>query len=290
MKSLLLALMLVAALTGCARKPETPDAPAKSYPIRGEIVGFDLPRGVLLIHHEEIPGYMPAMTMEFSAAGVDLSTLREKQRISAVMGQPVDGVFPLTKFQAVESVADKAVSAAALALRQDTHSRGTGAYREEGETVPSFTLYNQDGQATSIDRFRGKHVVLNFIFTRCPVATMCPAATAKMMGLQRAAKAAGVKNLELISISFDEYDTPPVLKEYAAVRGIDTSNFTFLTGPKTAIADLLVQFGVIVKPGENVFAHTLATVLVGPDGKIRHRSDNSSWSIDEFLKRLPAAP
>ncbi|HEY1107752.1 MAG TPA: SCO family protein [Opitutaceae bacterium] len=111
-----------------------------------------------------------------------------------------------------------------------------------------------------------------------------------MMGLQAAARKAGVKNLELVSISFDEYDTPPVLKEYAKARGIDTSNFTFLSGPKPAIADLLVQFGVIAEPGENMFKHTLATLLIGPDGKIVHRIDGSGWVADEFLKRIPAAP
>lgn len=115
-------------------------------------------------------------------------------------------------------------------------------YREVGETAPTFTLYNQDGKATAFDHFRGKRVVLNFIFTRCPVATMCPASTAKMMALQAAAKKAGVKDLELVSISFDSaFDTPPVLKAYAEARGIDTSNFSFLTGPENAIRDLLAE-------------------------------------------------
>lgn len=296
-RSIALPLLLSASLLGttaCSRKPNTAastqahaQVDAQTHDIRGEIVGFDRPHGVLLIHHEEIPGYMPAMTMEFSAAGVDIATLREGQKIAATMGKAVDGVFPLTKFRIIPSPADNAVAAAALALRQDTHTRGKEVYREIGETVPSFTLYNQDGKAVSIDHFRGKRIMLNFIFTRCPVAEMCPAATAKMMGMQRAAREAGIKNLEFVSISFDSaHDTPPVLKEYATVRGIDTSNFTFLTGPEAALRDLLTQFGVIVKPGENIFAHTLATLLIGPDGKIIHRDDSSRWAMDDFLKRL----
>ena len=36
----------------------------------------------------------------------------------------------------------------------------------------------------------GRPVVLNFIFTRCPIANMCPAATFRMMDLQKAAKTA----------------------------------------------------------------------------------------------------
>lgn len=289
-------LLLGAALfTSCTRNPaETkptasaaPTPAAKSYDIRGEIVSVDPKRHVVLIHHEEIPGYMPAMTMEFSIAGVDLATLRENQRIAARMGAAVDGVFPLTEFRFIDPREDQAVAAAALALRQDTHTRGKNPYREIGEAAPSFTLYNQDGKATSFEHFRGKRVVLNFIFTRCPIATMCPASTAKMMSLQAAAKKAGVQNVELVSISFDSaYDTPPVLKAYATARGIDTTNFSFLTGPESAIRDLLAQFGVIAEPGENVFKHSLSTLLIGTDGRIVHRVDGSTWDPAEFLKFL----
>ncbi len=281
----LLALASVALLvTGCSRPDAKPEA---GHHIRGEIVGFDRTRNVVHIHHEEIPGYMPAMTMEFSAPGVDLAKLREGQHIAARMGPPVDGVFPLSDFHLLDSLEDKTVAVAALALRQDTHTRGRGTYREVGETVPSFTLYNQEGKAIAFDHFRGKHAVLNFIFTRCPVPTMCPASTAKMMALQAAAKKGGVRNLELVSISFDSaFDTPPVLKAYAAARGIDTANFSFLTGPENAIRDLLAQFGVIARPGENVFKHTLSTLLIGPNGTILHRVDGSTWSPEEFLNRL----
>lgn len=275
-----------------ATNPTANSTAAASHDIRGEIVSIDLPRKILLIHHEEIPGYMPAMTMEFTAAGIDLATLREGQHLTARMGLPIDGVFPLTAFHLIPSSSastppDPAITAAALALRQDTFTRGKNAYREIGETAPAFTLYNQDGKPTSFDHFRGKRVVLNFIFTRCPVATMCPASTTKMMALQSAAQKAGITNLELVSISFDSaFDTPPVLKAYADTRGIDTAHWSFLTGPESAIRDLLVQFGVIAEPGENVFKHSLATLLIGADGKIQHRIDGSAWSPDEFLVRL----
>jgi protein SCO1/2 len=284
-----LALLLLVA-TACTRTETTPSTASAStaaavHPIRGEIVGLDLPRQVLLVHHEEIPGYMPAMTMEFSVAGLDLATVRAGQRLTATMGLPVDGIFPLTDFKLLNSPADQAVAAAALALRQETFTRGKNSYREIGEAVPSFTLYNQDGRAVSFDTFRGRRIVLNFIFTRCPVATMCPASTAKMMALQAAAKAQGIANFELVSISFDSaYDTPPVLKKYATERGINTTNFSFLTGPERAIRDLLAQFGIIAEPGENIFKHTLATLLIGADGKILHREDGSNWLPNDFLK------
>lgn len=288
-------LLLLGAGAGAhAASADTPPPPASassptnpSHPLRGEIVRLNPTRRTLLVRHEEIPGYMPAMTMEFNAPGLDFAQFRVGQKIAAQMGPAVDAIFPLTGIRFLDSKEDAAVADAARKLREDTFTRGKNAFREVGEAAPVFTLYNQNGAAVRFEQFRGQRVVLNFIFTRCPVATMCPASTAKMMGLQAAAKARNIPNLQLVSISFDSaYDTPPVLKAYADARGIDTSNFSFLTGPENAIRDLLAQFGVIAEPGENVFKHTLSTILIGADGKILHRADGSAWEPRDFLTRL----
>ena len=133
--------------------------------------------------------------------------------------------------------------------------------------MPDFALYDQSGKVVQSARFRGKQIMLNFIFTRCPVATMCPASTLKMMQAQRLAREAGVSDIEFVSITLDPtYDTPGVLKEYAEDRGIDTSNFSFLTGPEGAVRDLLTQFGVVAEFEGDLVKHTLATLLIDPPG------------------------
>jgi protein SCO1/2 len=116
---------------------------------------------------------------------------------------------------------------------------------------------------------------------------MCPAATAKMMATQKMARDASVPNLELVSITLDPaFDTPGVLKEYAAVRGIDTTNFSFLTGPENAIRDLLTQFGVIAQFQGDILQHTLTTLLIDGDGKIAHRADGSMWEPRDFVAKM----
>ncbi|MFM8535368.1 MAG: SCO family protein, partial [Acidimicrobiia bacterium] len=145
----------------------------------------------------------------------------------------------------------------------------------------------QDGNVFSIDRVRGHKVVMNFIYTRCPIATMCPASTQRMMDLQRAAKAKGIAKLQFVSISLDPaFDTPTVLKAYAASRGIDRGNFCFLTGPETAVRDLLHQFGVIVAPGENYLKHT---ALYRADRRERGNCPSRGWhSVDSGRISQPA--
>ena len=135
--------------------------------------------------------------------------------------------------------------------------------------------------------FGGQRILLNFIYTRCPIATMCPAAVANMMAVQREAAAAGVTDLQLVSITLEPaYDTPGVLRDFADARGIDTSNYSFLTGPETAIRDLLTQFGVIAEVDGPLIQHSMATLLIDANGRIIHRVDGSRWDVNTFLPRI----
>ncbi len=292
--ALTVALVLLA-VAGCARTeptaPTAATAPAqpaeKRYPLHGEIIAVEAERKVLIVKHEEVPGYMPAMTMEFLVSAGDIANAKPGQRIRGEMIPSDTGDFRLEKIWPDDRTADATVAAGANALRQDTLIRGRGVYREVGEQLPDFALYDQTGRVVQSARFHGKQIMLNFIFTRCPVATMCPAATMKMMEAQRLAAEAKVPNLELVSITLDPaYDTPGVLKDYADARGIDTANFSFLTGPETAIKDLLAQFGVIAEFKGELLTHTLTTLLINEKGQISHRADGSVWEPKDFVAKM----
>lgn len=281
------ALAFALATAGCARSESSQAAAEKRYALTGEIVRVEADRKVLVVKHDEIKGYMPAMTMEFVVAPADLAAAKPGQQIRAEMVPSKTGDFRLEKIWPNDKVATDTIAAGARSLREDTSNRGKNAYREIGETVPEFSLYDQEGRVVQSARFRGKQIMINFIFTRCPVQTMCPLSTMKMMSTQKLAKEAKVPNLELVSITLDPaYDTPAILKEYAAVRGIDTSNFSFLTGPEAAIRDLLTQFGVIAEFKGDILQHTLTTLLIDPTGRIAHRADGSQWDPAEFVAKM----
>jgi protein SCO1/2 len=277
---------------GCGRDGSASSGSAKSgdkgrYPLTGEVLRVEADRKVLVVRHDEIKGYMPAMTMEFAVGAGDLAVAKPGLKIRAEMVAVEEGDYRLEKIWPDERVAADTVAAGARALAEDTHNRGKSAYREIGEKLPSFALYDQSGRVVQSDRFAGKQVMLNFIFSRCQVANMCPASTAKMMTAQRLGREAGIPNLELVSITLDpEYDTPGVLSEYASVRGIDTKNFSFLTGPEKAIRDLLTQLGVIAQFQGDILQHTLTTLLIDANGRIVHRTDGSQWAPQDFVARM----
>ncbi|HTQ30585.1 MAG TPA: SCO family protein [Opitutaceae bacterium] len=281
------ATLLLALLASCSRPAgSSADAGEKRWPLRGQILAVDAAHQTLRVQHDEIKGLMPAMTMDYPVGPGDLAIAKPGERIRGELVQ-TGGDFRLEKIFPDDAPDNATVAAAANALRQDTMTRGPQPYREVGETAPDFALYDQDGRVVEMNRFRGKQIMLNFIYTRCPIATMCPASTAKMAMTQRLAREAGVKNLELISISMDPtYDTPGVLKDYAQTRGIDTSNFSFLTGPADAVKDLLAQFGVIAEFKDGLLNHTLATLLINENGTIVWRADGGTWSPAEFVGKM----
>ena len=281
-------------VAGCSRsdggKPSTATAAApleKRYPLTGEVVRVDAVNKVLVVQHDEIKDFMPAMTMEFSVSAADLAAAKPGERIRGDLLPVKKGNWRLENIWPDDKPAAAAIAAQAAALRQDTLIRGQSAYREVGEKMPDFALYDQEGHVVQSARFRGKQVMLNFIFSRCPVATMCPASTMKMMGTQKLARETGVANIEFVSITLDPaYDTPAVLKEYAATRGINTTNFSFLTGPENAIKDLLTQFGVIAEFDGALLKHTLSTLLIDENGRIIHRADGSAWEPQDFVAKM----
>src|SRR5690606_19369449 len=191
--------VLAVGLTGC---PSRQGDGEPGYPLTGEIVDVVPERKVLVVRHEEIPGYMPAMTMEFEVDDGDLANAVVGQRIRARLIE-TEGTFRLERIWPDDRMSQGIMEEKGRRLMQDTMVRGSRSFREVGESIPDFALYNQTGDVVRIDNLRGKKLVINFIYTRCPVPNMCPAATQRMIQLQALAREAGLENVELISITLD---------------------------------------------------------------------------------------
>lgn len=102
-------------------------------------------------------------------------------------------------------------------------------------SVKNISFINQNGQHVSLDDAKGKIIVLNFFFTRCP--TICPALTLNMKRLQQSF----VKNdsiVQFISVSVDpEHDSVPELRHFANRFNANQDNWWFVTGNKKDIYD-----------------------------------------------------
>ncbi|MEX2381908.1 MAG: SCO family protein [Opitutales bacterium] len=289
--SIFAGLFLMAFLMGCSGQGKDLDDGLPGYPLTGEILEIREEEGSLLVQHDEIEGYMPAMTMLFRVAPSDLANAEVGARIRARLIQEEGGSFRLERIWPADETTERTLTHLNRRLREDTVIRGAAAYRDVGEEMPRFALFDQSGALVRPERFSGKSVVVNFIFTRCPDPHMCPAATQRMIQLQQVAREEGIKDFELLSITLDpEYDTPGVLRQYAENLHIDLENYSFLTGPEGAVRDLMTQLGILTREDDGpLIQHTMATILVDADGRILHRVDGSEWMVGDFLNRLKAS-
>ncbi|MBX7245912.1 MAG: SCO family protein [Candidatus Sumerlaeaceae bacterium] len=143
--------------------------------------------------------------------------------------------------------------------------------------VPSFSLTNQTSGTTTLADFAGKTWVIDFVFTRC--GGQCPFMSARMRELQKWLESAGHADVKLVSVSVDpEYDTPPVLTEYAKKFEADPNRWTFLTGEKKFIYPFIQEgfkLGVDDAPAkgesspEEPIIHSSRFVLMDSKGRLR---------------------
>lgn len=285
-----LLVLLLTALLGCSQKNESQeDENAPGHPLVGEILSIDEASNTLEVAHEDIPDFMPPMTMRFEVAPGDLKNARPGQKIRARLVRTEEGGFELTRIWPLDEEVASDLETFNRQLQKQAKALPLGRYYGEGDAAPDFALLDQFGETVTSERLKGKPFFLNFIFTRCTDANMCPLSTSKMARLQLMVAEAGL-DASFVSITMDpEFDTPGVLRQYADGYGIEGDNFHFVTGPKSAVRDLIKSYGVTAIDQVDTVMHSLATVLVAKDGSIAMRSEKSAWSPDEFLEALEKA-
>jgi protein SCO1/2 len=161
-----------------------------------------------------------------------------------------------------------------------------------GERLPTlgaaagFTLTTQNGERLSLSDLHGKVIAISFIFTTC--ADVCPLLTAKLVGMQKQLGSAFGTDVYFLSVTVDpEYDTPEVLKSYAAALGCDPAGWALLTGTVEEILDMARSYGVYhEKQAGGSVDHNLLTSIVDRNGMLRVQYMGERFDADEFLHDL----
>lgn len=289
---LLLAALLCLSLSLACRQPssEATSPNARRYDLKGKVVAVDKAEKRVTISHEEIKEYMDAMTMPFAVRKNDywaLEVLKPGDKVTAVL--VVDNGLTW-----IENVVITEESAGDTG----SGSQGGDAEREAqpGDAVPNFSLINQDGKKIRLSEYRGRALVLTFIYTRCPLPDYCPLMSENFKAIEKELKKdeALYNRTHLLSISFDTaYDTPKVLKSYG---GAYTENYTsekfthweFATGTPEEIRDVAGFFGLRYYNESGQIVHGLRTAIITPDGKVYKVYRGNEWKAEEVLREIQA--
>jgi protein SCO1/2 len=276
-----LALVLLLALSACAGSK--PADQVRRLPVRGEVIDADPEQKRLTLAHEDIPGFMPAMTMAFPVLDPALLKVGEPgDQVSAELVLQPDSRYWLEKVV----VTRKAAPGAARKALPRTGPR-------PGDAVPEAALLDEAGRPLALAALRGRALAITFIFTRCPLPDFCPRLSDTFSRAERllAAEPDLASQVGLLSISFDPaYDTPAVLAAYAKRHraGAAPGAWRLATGPQAEVRRVVEFFGLQYQEERGEFVHNLRTGIVDREGRLWRMRSGSDFTAEDVVGDLKA--
>jgi protein SCO1/2 len=270
----LIALLLVT-LSGCNSE--------KRYSLTGHVLAKD--EDIITISHDAIKGLMPAMTMPYQVK--DTAMLAQIQRGDTIRGTLVIAPDDHSWLESV-TITDQS--------GRDTLPSVTEDDLQPGAEIPEVPLIDQDGRRISLRDYRGKAVLVTFIYTRCPFANFCPLLSNEFASLRRdlLTTPGDLERIQLVSISLDPaWDTPPVMREYGLryLHGdaAGFSRWTFASVSPDDLKKLAEAFGLTYVTEGKLITHNLRTVLLGVDGTVVKLWSGNQWRKEEILNAVRQA-
>jgi protein SCO1 len=278
-------------LSACHRsKPQA----TKRYPFTGRIISIDSQAQSANIDGDLIQGFMEPMVMTYKIKPAStLNQLSPGDSISAEVvvvdhdprDENADSDYWLENVKVTGHSAQPPAS-------------GPKAFHmpSPGEEVPDFAFTNQDGKRISLHQFRGKVLMVTFIYTRCPFPDFCPRMSGNFAEIyKKLLSDTSLADTQLLSVSFDpKHDTPRVLREYgfSVAHTHDATLFRrweFAAPKPDELSKVADFFALTVKPDGGMITHSLSTAVIGPDGKIVNWYHGSDWQVSDLIKDAAGA-
>jgi protein SCO1/2 len=266
----------------CGRAPEQ-----RTYQLTGQILVVKPETNEVLVKHEDIPGFMPAMTMPYVVN--DPALIRER-----AAGDLITATLVVGSERAHLSAITKTGSAPLPEDARTTIPAAAGVtLLKPGDPVPGTQLIDQDGVALSLKDFHGSAAAVSFIYTRCPLPQFCPLIDRRFGEVQKIAAAdpALAGKIKLLSISFDpKFDRPEMLRAHARKVDADPRVWRFATAEETIVDRMAAEFGInVIREQDGTITHNLRTAVIDPAGRVTAILDNNDWTADALATALKNA-
>ena len=279
-------LLLFAGLAGCRRSTEKLPANTVAFSLKGTVVAVDADANQVTLQHDAVPGFMEAMTMPYKLEDAQIAHELHRGdviRARLLVDKTGDGDFRNARLNEIAVLAE---------ARPNFKPESSYNVPRAGEPVPDFHFINQDGKPIQLSQFRGKALLITFIYTRCPLNDFCPKMSRNFAAIQKAlgADPALLDHTQLLSLSFDPvFDTPSVLRAYGSSYTGQSgfAHWQFAAPAKDALQAVEHFFNMgVTTGGDGAVTHSLSTVLVGPDGKIAAWYPGNDWKPEDVVAKM----
>jgi protein SCO1 len=274
----LVAAVMALGAAGCKKQEQEQ---VRRYHLKGKILSIDLQQGLATINHENIPGFMEAMTMPYPVRDARLlQGLGAGDEITADVVVSSDGAY-------LENI---------VVTKKGSGGPGKPTTRfhqpQPGEKVPDFALIDQDGKRIHLASFRGDALLVTFIYTRCPFPDFCPLVSKNFASIYAATRnhRPPDSKIRLLSVSFDPaHDTPGVLRRYAETFGETTGGnpfdrWEFAAVPPKDLPKVAEFFGLTYSAAGDQIEHSLSTTVIAPNGTVYKWYYGNEWKPADLIE------
>jgi protein SCO1/2 len=264
--------LTLAVATACAPRP-------REYELRGIVVAVDPARQEVTIKHEDIPRFMPGMTMPFKVR--DPALLRGRVR-----GDLVRATLVVEESEAHLRTLERTGSAPLA----EPPPAPRETVLEAGALVPEATFLDEQGNIRHLSDWRGYALAVTFMYTRCPIPDFCPLMDRHFTSAQAAIQNDPVLRgrARLLSVSFDPaHDQPSALAAHARQIGADPRVWSFVSGD--GVEPFASRFGIsIIREGATAqdITHNLRTAVIDTSGHVSVILRGNEWTPPELTAAL----
>jgi len=251
----------------------------KIYPVKGTIYDVIPDSLIITIAHDTIPDLMMPMVMPFRV-------LTQKELEDLSIGDSVH--FDFIWADTVTYAKNFRVIGKGTLPEDDGFFDDEYSVKRIGQLLDNVTLLDLDSSWVQLSDSDGRYRFLSYIFTRCPMPSMCPAVVIKNNYL--AESFSDHENIDFIMVSFDYiYDTPTVLKDFygSTIQGHNNWQVWSSFGRIDDVYRLVKQSGGdFWGIEEGRIGHTLSSVLIGPDRVILGLWQGDKWQSGQVKNAI----
>lgn len=259
----------------------------KTYQLTGQILVVRPGTKEVLVKHDDIPGFMPAMTMPYTVS--DAAILKDRVAgdvITATLKVAPDGAY-LTDIRKTGSAPLPDDARTTIPAAANVH------FLQPGDSVPDTKLTDQDGREIALTDFKGSAMAVTFIYTRCPLPQYCPLMDRRFAEVQKMAAAdpALAGKIRLLSVSFDpKFDRSETLAAHAKKLGADPKVWRFATATEEIVDRFAAGFGVnVIREKDGTITHNLRTAVIDPSGRVQYILGDNAWTAEGLVAALTDA-
>lgn len=157
------------------------------------------------------------------------------------------------------------------------------------DQIPNAQFVTSNNKPLQFYDLKGNYLFVSFVYTRCPIAKMCPLTmTLNKQVWRKIKKELPNTKIKYLVVTLDpDVDTPLVLKSYAKKLSLNDEDFILVTGSAQVLSDFASQFNVIgFNNPDRTVSHNLKSILVSPSlSSIKEYKENE-WKSQEVVEEL----